>query len=190
MNKPQGYDEAQSYTGDYETLELGGHVCQITGVRVEYTQNTNAEVLVIAFDIAEGKQAGYYKKRFEESKAKNADAKWQGTYRQFTQGNSTPYFKGLIENIEKSNPGYNFANTGFNEQTLVGKLFGGIFGREQYKAQDGSLKFAIKCRSIRTVEVIKNGVEVPEDKLLKEEQQNNYFSPDNYEISAEDDLPF
>lgn len=28
MNKPQGYDEAQSYTGDFEQLELGGHICQ------------------------------------------------------------------------------------------------------------------------------------------------------------------
>jgi len=45
MNKPQGYDEAQSYTGDFEQLELGGHVCRITGVKLEYTQNTNAEVL-------------------------------------------------------------------------------------------------------------------------------------------------
>lgn len=189
MNKPQGYDEAQSYTGDFEQLELGGHICKITGVRLEYTQNTNAEVLVIAFDIAEGKQAGYYQKRFDEAKKSNAEAKWQGIYRQFTQGNSTPYFKGMIENIEKSNEGYNFASTGFNENTLVGKLFGGVFGREQYKAQNGSLKFATKCRSIRTVQKIREGVEIPEDKLLKQEQQNNYFSTENYD-SITDDLPF
>lgn len=188
MNKPQGYDEAQAYTGDFEQLELGGHVCKITGVKLEYTQNTNAEVLVIAFDIAEGKQAGYYQKRYDEAKKGNTQAKWQGIFRQFTQGNSTPYFKGLIENIEKSNPGYNFMNTGFNEQTLVGKLFGGIFGREQYKTQDGKLKFATKCRSIRTVEAIRNGVDIPEDKLL-ETEQNNYFSPDSYDTTT-DDLPF
>jgi len=104
MNKPQGYDEAEAYTGDFEQLELGGHVCKITGVKVEYTPNTNAEVLIILFDIAEGKQAGYYQKRFEESN-KNGQAKWKGIYRQFTQGKSTPYFKGMIENIEKSNQG-------------------------------------------------------------------------------------
>ena len=68
MNKPQGYDEAQAYTGDFEQLELGGHVCKITGVKLEYTQNTNAEVLVLAFDIAEGKQAGYYQKRYVEAR--------------------------------------------------------------------------------------------------------------------------
>lgn len=187
MNKPEGYDEAQAYTGDFETLELGGHVCKITGVRIEHTQNTNAEVLVIAFDIAEGKQKDFYKRRFEESKKSNPQTKWQGIYRQFTQGGSTPYFKGMIENIEKSNPGYNFASTGFNEETLVGKLFGGVFGREQYRGQDGSLKFATKCRSIRTVEAVRNGIEAPEDKLLKEEQDNSYFSTDSY---TEDDLPF
>ena len=188
MNKPQGYDEAQAYTGDFEQLELGGHICKIVGVKLEYTQNTNAEVLVILFDIIEGKQAGYYQKRYDEARKNNTQAKWQGIYRQFTQGNSTPYFKGLIENIEKSNPGYNFMNTGFNEQTLTGKFFGGVFGREQYKAQDGKLKFATKCRSIRTVEAIKNGVDIPEDKLLETEQQNDYFNQDV--STTEDDLPF
>lgn len=182
MNKPQGYDEAQSYTGDFEQLELGGHVCKITGVKLEYTPNTNAEVLVLAFDIAEGKQAGYYQRKYDEARKSNAQARWQGIYRQFTQGNSTPYFKGMIENIENSNPGYNFASTGFNEQTLAGKMFGGIFGREQYRAQDGSLKFTTKCRSIRTVEKIREGVDIPEDKLLKEEQQKDYFSPNDNSV--------
>lgn len=185
MNKPQGYDEAQSFTGDFETLRLGGHVCKITGVRIEYTPNTNSEVMVLAFDIAEGEQEGFYKKRFDEDKKNNPQAKWKGTYRQFTQGNSTPYFKGMIENIEKSNPGYNFANTGFDENTLIGKIFGGVFGREQYKAEDGSLKFVTKCRSIRTVEKVREGIEAPEDKLL--DTPENYFSVTD---STEDDLPF
>ena len=189
MDKPQGYDEAQSYTGDFEQLELGGHICKIVGAKIEYTQNTNAEVLVILFDIAEGKQAGYYQKRYDEAKKNNAQAKWQGVYRQFTQGNSTPYFKGMIETIEKSNQGYNFANTGFDERTLIGKLFGGVFGREQYKTQDGKLKFAIKCRNIRTVDTIKKGIDIPEDKLLEVETQDSYFSPNNYDYT-EDDLPF
>ncbi len=188
MNKPQGYDEAQSYTGDFEQLKLGGHVCKIIGVKIEYTPNTNAEVLILALDIAEGEQAGYYQKQFDEAKKKDPQTKWKCTYRQFTQGNSTPYFKGMIENIEKSNAGYNFESTGFNEQTLVGKLIGGVFGREQYQAQDGKLKFATKCRSLRTVEAVRNGIEAPEDKLL-ETQNNDYFSPDSYS-STDDDLPF
>ena len=93
MNKPQGYEEAQSFTGDFEQLELGGHICQITGVKIENTPNTGAEVLVIAFDIAEGEQAGFYQRRFDEDRKTNKEAKWKGVYRQFTQGNSTPYFK-------------------------------------------------------------------------------------------------
>lgn len=188
MNKPQGYDEAQAYTGDFETLELGGHICKITDVKIEYTKNTNAEVLIIAFDIAKGEQAGYFMRRYLESKKNNADAKWQGIYRQFTGGNSVPYFKGLIENIEKSNAGYNFVATGFDEKTLVGKLFGGVFGREQYKGQDGKLKFATKCMNIRTVDAIRNGVEVPADKLLKEEQTEDIFGTSI--IAPNDDLPF
>lgn len=188
MNKPQGYDEAQAYTGDFEQLKLGGHICKIIGVKIEYTPTTNAEVLILALDIAEGEQAGYYQRQFDEAKKRDAQAKWKCTYRQFTQGNSTPYFKGMIENIEKSNQGYNFASTGFDEKTLIGKLIGGVFGREQYEAQDGKLKFATKCMQLRTIEAIKNGVEIPEDKLIQ--KQDDYFSPTNYETTAEDDLSF
>ena len=92
----------------------------------------------------------------------------------------------MIENIEKSNPGYNFVNSGFDEKTLVGKLFGGVFGREQYKAQDGSLKFTTKCRSIRTVDAVRNGVNIPEDKLLKTESQDDYFSPSSSDEVIDD----
>ena len=182
MNKPQGYDEAQSYTGDFEALELGGHVCKVTGVKLEYTPNTNKEVLVLAFDIAEGEQAGYYQRRYDEDVKNNKQAKWKGIYRQFTQGNSTPYFKGMIENIEKSHEGFNFVKAGFDEKSLVGKLFGGVFGREQYKNQEGELKWATKCMSIRTVEKVREGIEAPADKLLKEEQQDEFFSPNNNDI--------
>lgn len=184
MNKPQGYEEAQSFTGDFEQLELGGHICQITGVKIENTPNTGAEVLVIAFDIAEGEQAGFYQRRFDEDRKTNKEAKWKGVYRQFTQGNSTPYFKGMIENIEKSNEGYKF---NFDEKSLVGKVFGGVFGREQYKAQNGKLKFATKCMAIRTVETIRNGIEAPADKLLNEQQNNDFFNPTT---DSDDDLPF
>lgn len=181
MNKPQGYDEAQSYTGDFEALKLGGHICKIIDAIEGTTQNGNG-YLDILFDIEEGEQAGYYAKRFEEMN-KNGQAKWQGTYRQFTGGNSTPYFKGMIENIEKSNLGYKF---NFDEKTLIGKLFGGVFGREQYKNQQGEIKFVTKCRTIRTVETIREGVDIPEDKLLPQEQNNDFFSP----IDDDSDLPF
>ena len=181
MNKPQGYDEAQSFTGDFEALKLGGHICKIIDAIEGKTQN-GYDYIDILFDIEEGEQAGYYAKRFEELN-KNGQAKWQGTYRQFTGGNSTPYFKGMIENIEKSNPGYHF---NFDEKTLIGKLFGGVFGREQYKGQDGNLKLATKCRNIRTIEAIKNGVEIPEDKLLPQEQDNSFFNP----VEDDSDLPF
>ena len=70
-----------------------------------------------------------------------------------------------------------------------GKLFGGVFGREQYKGQDGKLKFATKCRSIRPVDKIREGVEVPADKLLPEENNNNFSNPNDY-TNTEDDLPF
>lgn len=44
-------------------------------------------------------------------------------------------------------------------------LVGGVFGREQY-LKDGQLKMITKCVEFRSVEAIKAGVKVPEDKLI------------------------
>lgn len=196
MQKPNGYDAAEAYTGDFESLPLGGHVCKIIGAKEE-TTTSGSPMLVIAFDIAEGsKYDGYYKKQHEHSKQTVPGAKWPngGTYRQFTldrDGNANSFFKGMITCIEKSNSGFKFD---FDEKKLTGKLFGGVFGREQFEARDGSLKWSTKCVSIRSVETVKNGVEIPEDKLLKNSKSSShsYSSDDFEEIPAptDDDLPF
>ena len=50
-------------------------------------------------------------------------------------GAINPYFKGLINSIEKSNPGYSFEGAGFNEATLAGKRVGFVFRDEPFTAQ-------------------------------------------------------
>lgn len=62
MRKPQGYDEAEAYTGEYNgpgPLPAGLYVCKIMHA-VEETKN-GKRFLVIGFDIVEGDYAGYYK---------------------------------------------------------------------------------------------------------------------------------
>lgn len=51
----------------------------------------------------------------------------------------------------------------------VEKMIGCIFGREQYKKNDGKLAFATKIFNVRNVNTIRAGVEAPPDKLLEQE---------------------
>ena len=89
-------------------------------------------------------------------------------YKQFTHDKdnqvANPFFKGVICSIEKSNNGYRWD---WNEKSLVGKRFGGIFGREQFLTGAGEKRMATRLIQIRSVDGLKDA-EVPEDKLLPE----------------------
>lgn len=174
MKPIEGWNDAPAYTGEFETLPAGKYVCQIVQVTVTQDQK-GREQMAILFDIAEGEHKGYYDRMFQGAKRNNASqAKWKGTFRQLTQGNSLPFFKGVITSIEKSNPGYQW---NWDEKSLVKKKFGGIFGREEFLANDGKKRMVTKCVQIRSLDGLKDA-EVPEDKLLPEDastqQAQNY----------------
>lgn len=190
MEKPQGFDEALTFTGEFETLALGGHICIIKNVLVEKTR-TGRQMLKIALDIAEGDNKGFYQRQFDRKKESNPEAKWGGIYNQLTEGTSLPFFKGLLAAIEESNKGYKW---NWDEKTLIGKLIGGVFGEEEYVAFDGNVKKATKCVQIKSVEQIKKGVEIPPLKTLpgNSTSQSNSVIVDGLEIQPIDDgiVPF
>lgn len=183
MKKPDGYDDAQAFDGNFPQLELGGHVCIIKDAQVGETSNYNP-CLRLYLDIAEGTQKDFFAKKFQNDKQRREDAKWGCIFTQLTEGNSLPYFKGMISAVNKSNPGYDFEAT-FDEKTLKGKYIGGIFGREQYRKNDGTTGWATKCRQIRSVDAIREGVPAPEDKLLDGGSLNPYG-----EMRPLDEIPF
>jgi hypothetical protein len=189
MLKPQGWDEAETITGEYEQIKLGGHICIIKKAVTEKSKN-GKNILLIYFDIADGINKGFYSRQHENDKKNNKkDIKWYGVYRQLIEGNGIPFFKGIIKSIEESNQGYKFD---FNEEWLKNKYFGGIFGREEYVNNKGEYKFATKCMYIRSVQAIKEGVEIPKDRLI--ENKINNITKNNInnliEDFDEDDLPF
>lgn len=166
INKPQGYDEAAAYTGEFSQLPAGLYVCEILGARME-NYNGN-ERFVMQFDIAEGEYKGFYQKQYREEKLTNQNAKYRGMHRQFVSGSSLPFFKGMMTSIEKSTPGYFFPwGRENNEKTLVGKKFGAVMGREQFLTEDGEKRFSTKIFQIRSLEGLKNA-KIPEDKLLED----------------------
>ena len=188
MRKPMGYDEAAAFTGEFETIPPGGHVCVIKGVKIDKTPKDN-EVMIVLFDIADGASNGYYSRLYERRKKQDSNFNWPGVYRQLTEGNSLPFFKGMITSIEESNQGYKWD---WNEHSLIGKYFGGVFGQEEYLGNDGKIKTSTKCMSIRSVQAVRDGVEPPQIKKYSGSNgyQADYGDPNAFQQINDNDLPW
>jgi len=180
------YDKTEAYSGDYEKLSAGGYVCVILKVVVE--EKDYGHLMRIAFDIADGEHEGFYERQFKRKQQNNQNAKWPGMYYQTIKEDDLKYFKGFMQAVEQSNPGYQWD---WDEKKLVSKLFGGVFGEEEYMGNDGNIRTSVKCMFVNTVAKIKEGVKVPEIKKL----QNNSSSTTSFdsfarEVSLDDDIPF
>lgn len=223
IKKFKGYDSIQVFEGG-ASIEPGGYELQIISAKVEQYTSRNSgatgEILKVAFDIVNNEQyAGFYSTRFKAAKAADPNAKWGGVFDVFipkddgteNDEKTKQSFKRFITSVEKSNEGYAWD---WNELSLKGKMFGGIFGREEFKTKEGERKFATKCRFPRSIESIRTGnFKIPDDKLLKSKNDapytasladmgNAYQAPDQLaamsygdlggyeEILSDGDVPF
>ena len=188
MQKPQGYDQETAFTGDFKTIAPGGHICKIMQAKVDTTQ-TGKEVLVLMFDISEGESKDFYTEDFNRRYTTNPDAKYQGIFRQLTEGSSLKFFKGLISAIENSNSGYKW---NWDEYTLKGKLFCGVFGQEEFLNNNQEIKLSTKCRFIRSVEQVKKGIEAPPIKKLNLNNSVSGYDVSSFgtEVFPEEEIPF
>lgn len=196
MKKPNNWENTQAY-GDFEPLELGGHVCKIR--KVEETQSrTGKAMLIISLDIAEGEQKDYYAEQYKNDTRENK--RWGCIVYQLVEdndGNTNKGLKTFINAVEKSNKGFD-QNKIWNDdfpKYFTNKLIGGVFGKEQYRNNSGALKWATKCFNFRDVEAIKKGVPVPEDRYLDgqapQKHANSFTVADFEDIDTDDsDLPF
>lgn len=183
MQKPLEWDNTEANTGEFKSITPGGHVCRIMGAKVEETQG-GREVLVIRFDIVEGECKDFFTEQYDRKVITNKDAKWQGVYRQLTDGTSLPFFKGMISAIENSNGAYKWT---WDETTLKGKLFGGVFGQEEFIGQDQGVHLATKCRFIRSVDQVRKGIDAPAVKRLNNTAATTFGGHD---VSPVDEIPF
>lgn len=199
MQKPNDYDNVQAY-GDFIPLKLGGHICKIMQVK-ETTSKAGKEMLEISLDIAEGDQKDYFAQQYKSDTRENK--KWGCVVYQLVKdndGNTSKGFKTFITSAENSNSGFKVSWGNNFAACFKGKLIGGVFGREQYLNSYCEKKFATKCVQFRSVESIRNGVDIPEDKLLPESQDNGYgpgYTPStigdgfmNIPNGLEEELPF
>lgn len=180
MVKPNGFDEAQAITGEFEALPAGGYVCKI--IRAELTvSQRGAEMLRIAIDISGGEYDGYFRKMFDRRRINNPDAKWPCQYYQLTQGDHVGRLKGMLQNIEASNDGWKW---NWDESELAGKLCGGRFQEEEYRGSDGKVHTSTRCSNILPVAGI-DEIAIPEKKTLNGQSEPSYSSPMNSE-----EIPF
>lgn len=178
IKKFKGYDDIQVFEGG-QSIEPGGYELKIISAKVE--EFANCEILKVAFDIINhDKYAGFYSTRFKAAKAQNPNAKWGGVFDVFIpkddgsemDGFTKQAFKRFTTSVENSNNGYVW---NWDENSLKGKEFGGVFGREQFEAQNGNLAFAVKCRFPRSIDSIRSGnFTIPDDKLLKKKSNAPY----------------
>jgi hypothetical protein len=200
-----------------ERLKLGGHVCKILEVGTESITSKKDgrtfNVLKLKFDIeAPDEQAGFYQRKFvEDAKTDALNAKWKGYYRLTIPDNSSEDFvkknwKTFLTSVEESNLGVKINGTaGFDENILVGKVFGGIFGLEEFTLPtDGRTITFTRLRFPRSTKNISEA-KIPSVRLLDgtymdyEDYKNSKKSNNNETnntateqgvINTTDDLPF
>ena len=185
MQKPAEWDNVQAQTGGFERLPAGGYVCKIIKADVTLSK-AGKEMMRLAVDIAAGDHKDYFRKQFDSRHQQNTEAKWPCMYYQLTEGDSMGRFKGMLVNIEESNPGYKWD---WNETSLAGKQFGGVFREEQYLNNNNQARMSTKLWSVRPVEDIES-VEVPEPKMLDQQAQYGGAASTFGPAGPDEEIPF
>ena len=193
INKIENWDKVEANYGEAKRLKAGGYICIILAVKQEKSQNSGKEMLVINFDIASGEYKNFYMDKYKNAPRdeKNpVEPKWQGKYYIVLEGEGYEgRLKAFITSIEESNQGYTWD---WNEESLRGKMFGGIFREEEF-LYNGEVRTNAKLWQVRSVKTITDGdFEIPRKKELStNETASNNASLDATFIPVTDDsLPF
>lgn len=181
MKPVKGYNAAQASEG-FERLPAGGYIIKITGVKDEAAPDK--QYLRIVYDIAEGPEAGRYKN--EELEYRHAFIR---SYKETALG----MLKAFINAVDETNGTKigETVETGLDEQALVGKRLGVVFGYEEYEANDGNVKERLYVKSCMSAARIQTGdYKVPELKRLKTDAPKPSAPPAGFTPLNDADVPF
>lgn len=187
MKKWNGYEKTE-VMGVKKKLPAGAYKCRI--MAAEEREYGWGNVLLISFDIAEGQYKGFYSEQYEKQ---SKDKKWKGVYRlSVPKDDGTEKderlkkaFKTFIHHIEGSNGGYKWD---WNEASLIGKYFGGIFGEKEYEV-DGNSGFYTTIRYTTGIDGLENA-QIPKPILLNKSGQSNLTTPSTSDWEGDESLPF
>lgn len=166
-----------------EMLPKGAYVCKILHIELKDSKKGHPMV-VVNFDIAEGEFKDFYMKQFQaddrEDKHWNYDAI---TYLTIPYDGCEPFittnWATFWANVEDSNNGYVFTG---DEQTVIGKTFGGVFRIEETEAPGGKIYEHTRLSYTRIAQDIREGKvkKLPADKRIQ---------PTTAEATAEGFMP-
>lgn len=174
--------------GEFQKLPAGGYVCVITGADVSTSKTSGLKQLVLEVEIAEGDFAGYFSKdKYKPQYYKTIFTK---------EGKFSPYFKGVLMNIENSNSDFKAAAS-LNTNDLVGKKIGMVFRNEE-REYKGNIYTDAKPRIATTVDKIRNGdFTVPPVQKINKPSTTTYSAADyqpsvgiDSESLADETMPF
>lgn len=167
------YEAAEASTGgDFKRMGAGAYVVQVQAVRtrgtdpykgaVDYIRDNHYVKLI--YDVVEGEHAWRF-----------SDDYWTPEERDYAHcfylsWKNLGAFKGAIQAIDESNPGFDGFAAADAEQwgLFIGKKFGIVVGEKEYIANDGSLKTKLDFPRIKSVQDIHDGrFRVPELKKLE-----------------------
>ena len=186
LYKPNDYEAVQSY-GEFKDITPGGHIMRIMGVEV-VTSKTGKEMLKISLDTAsDDTQPAFFADKYRRDT--RTEKKWGCVMYQLVyddQGATNRGFKTFITSVEESNPGFTVAWGASFEACLKNKRVGAIFREEEYEKTDGSVGRSTKPFAFRSVETIKDGVEIPKPNLLdKPAYPTSSYGNGGYKPSAQ-----
>lgn len=165
MRKPNGYEQVQVH-GDYVPLEVGGHYCVIKQVE-EMKSKTGLDMLKISLDTANNdKQPHYYMDKYRADT--RPDKRWACCMYLVVDENTdygTGNLKGFVTAVENSNPSLQVCWDDRFAECFRNREVGVVFGREQYRNQQGELKWSTKPKWFRTLDTVLESP-VPDDKYL------------------------
>lgn len=193
INKIENWDKVEPNYGERKRLPAGGYICQIIAVTMEKSKSGN-DMITLNYDIAEGEFKGYFMDRYKNAPRNDLkEPKWGGKY--YIVINTEGYesrLKAVTTSAEESNPGYKWD---WNEQSLKGKLIGGLFREEEYIA-NGEIRTSCKLWQVRSTKTIQSGeFEVPKKKEISDDereriQEQNNAPFEGFTPVTDDDLPF
>lgn len=156
--------EETSESGEFLNIEVGSYLAKI--VKIE--DDENKQYVKVYIDLTEGKYKDFFKHNAERN-----DNKWspQGiSYRSY-KPTAYAFLKSFVTALEKSNVGYNFANTGFDFNSFVGKRVVAVFGEEEYE-KDNEIKTSVKVREFRSFIALQEGkIEIPKKIVISDERK-------------------
>ena len=187
--KPEGYDEARAAGGQYSRLETGGHILVISDI--EHIEKGNWQALEITFETTrKDKQPEFFAKKREE--LGNPDAYVGDNFRLFLPSGdpedqmykrNVRNVKSFFTSLEESNPGFKYDwKDDRGEKQVIGKIIGGVFGEEEYRANNGDIRTSVKLRWFRSVDGALEA-DPPKIKELRDK-------PAPASVSGNIDLPF